>query len=521
MSPRITARAPLAVALLLLLLAAPATCLPLQNNKLESKEETFGDAADGATSPEKESESKKSNADGTTSFTFSVAEKKRERKKHNADGGIATNGENLPDEIKKGASQDVAGDSTIPEKKHKRKNKPGEEEEKKKKKLKSMSSEDDEKSEKKSKSKSFDDDDDTKKKSKRKRSGDDNEDANKKSKRKSFVDDDDNNKKKSKIKSFVDDDNDGKKKSKEKALKSSDDSDEEKKKSKGKRKFFNDDDDDQKSKGKSQAADETTPKKVGSKAKEDKPAVDDALSWKPAAAVAKPKEEEGKAVDDALPGKPAAAVAKPKEEEEEGKSVNDALPGKPAATVDKPKEEEGKADGQALAPKKSAVTMSLPDMITQPAMHPLSPLVKMMCAKTSHPELCESSITKLPEEPPTMDAAGVLHLAINALRAKVVDAINIATDRMGVPGTDPMSKDAMNDCLQMYDGMKTDLDSAEEALKKGDKDTAHTMLDSAFTDVDTCENGFQDREGLKPLMADQDKVLTELSSNTLAIANAI
>ncbi|KAL5204989.1 hypothetical protein ABZP36_009860 [Zizania latifolia] len=154
-------------------------------------------------------------------------------------------------------------------------------------------------------------------------------------------------------------------------------------------------------------------------------------------------------------------------------------------------------------------------------MRTLSPLVTAMCAKTDHKELCESSIAQLPEEPPAqLDGAGVLQLAMNALHAKVVDAINVATDRMGVPSTDPLSKDAMNDCLQMYDDMKQNLDSAEE-LKRGDKDTAHTMLDSACTDVDTCDNGFLDWEGLKTLMADHDKVLADLSSNTLAIANAI
>lgn len=313
-----------------------------------------------------------------------------------------------------------------------------------------------------------------KKKSKSKSSNDDDDDAEKKSKKKSKnSDDDEDDKKKSKKKpKNPDDDEDDKKKSKKKSSDEDNDGAKKKKKKKSKGKSSDEEDDEKpkkksKSKSKSSSSDEEDEKKSKSESQ---------------------------------------AAAKPKEEDEEGGSAS------ASASTSAPKNEHHSG------------TMSLPDpdMIAQPVMQALNPVVKALCGKTDHADLCESSIGQLPQQPPAqLDDIGVLRLSMNALRAKVQEAISVATNRMGAASGDEVSKDAMGDCLQMYDDMKSNLDSADAALKKGDKDTAHTMLDSARTDVDTCEDGFSEREGLKPIMGDLDKILAELSSNTIAIASAI
>ncbi|XP_052136704.1 uncharacterized protein LOC127755103 [Oryza glaberrima] len=328
---------------------------------------------------------------------------------------------------------------------------------------------------------------------------DDGEDESEKKKKKK-------KKKKSKSKSSDDDDDDAKKKSKKKS-KNSDDDEDDKKKSKKKPKNPDDDEDDKK-KSKKKSSDEDN---------------DGAKKKKKKKSKGKSSDEE----DDEKPKKKSKSKSKSSssDEEDEKKSKSESQ----AAAAAKPQEEDeegGSASASTSAPKNEhhSGTMSLPDpdMIAQPVMQALNPVVKALCGKTDHADLCESSIGQLPQQPPAqLDDIGVLRLSMNALRAKVQEAISVATNRMGAASGDEVSKDAMGDCLQMYDDMKSNLDSADAALKKGDKDTAHTMLDSARTDVDTCEDGFSEREGLKPIMGDLDKILAELSSNTIAIASAI
>nr|BBF89992.1 XNP-1-like [Oryza rufipogon] len=329
---------------------------------------------------------------------------------------------------------------------------------------------------------------------------DDGEDESEKKKKKK--------KKKSKSKSSDDDDDDAKKKSKKKP-KNSDDDEDDKKKSKKKPKNPDDDEDDKKKSKKKSSDEDNDGAKKKKKKKSKGKSSDEEDDEKPTKkSKSKSKSSSSDEEDEKKSKSESQAAAKPKEEDEEGGSASASA----SASTSAPKNEHHSG------------TMSLPDpdMIAQPVMQALNPVVKALCGKTDHADLCESSIGQLPQQPPAqLDDIGVLRLSMNALRAKVQEAISVATNRMGEASGDEVSKDAMGDCLQMYDDMKSNLDSADAALKKGDKDTAHTMLDSARTDVDTCEDGFSEREGLKPIMGDLDKILAELSSNTIAIASAI
>jgi pectinesterase inhibitor-like protein len=151
----------------------------------------------------------------------------------------------------------------------------------------------------------------------------------------------------------------------------------------------------------------------------------------------------------------------------------------------------------------------------------LSPVVKSLCAKTRFPYTCETSIAKLPETTVVparqKDGLGVLNLAVDAVRAKIREATNAAKELATDPSTDKISKSAISDCIQLYDDINTSYDTGLAALKRGDKSTATTAFDAARTYVDTCDNGFLDRPAIKPVIADQEKILAELSSNVLAI----
>jgi pectinesterase inhibitor-like protein len=179
-------------------------------------------------------------------------------------------------------------------------------------------------------------------------------------------------------------------------------------------------------------------------------------------------------------------------------------------------------DGYAVPFKKPKLDVqSFEEMVPRPVLDMLSPVVKSLCAKTRFHYTCEMSIAKLPETTVVparqKDGLGVLNLAIDAVRAKIMEATKVAKDMTADPRVDQITKSAIKDCITLYDDVKTSYDTGLAALKRGDKSTATTAFDSARTYVDTCDNGFLDRPALKPVIAGQEKILAELSSNVLAI----
>jgi len=171
-------------------------------------------------------------------------------------------------------------------------------------------------------------------------------------------------------------------------------------------------------------------------------------------------------------------------------------------------------------PKLSMETFS--GMLKQPIAKILSPVIKSVCAKAEFPEDCESSISGLPgaASAAATDSVGVLKLAMEAVRDKVVVAMNAATDRMHAQGIDAATKDALSSCTSSYSDIKSSLDTVDDALKRGDVDTAQTNLDAVETDLTTCDEGFQER-GTPSVMTDHDQELQKLASNLLSIGSAI
>ncbi|GJN34782.1 hypothetical protein PR202_gb23478 [Eleusine coracana subsp. coracana] len=153
-------------------------------------------------------------------------------------------------------------------------------------------------------------------------------------------------------------------------------------------------------------------------------------------------------------------------------------------------------------------------------------IVKSLCLKTDYPDLCVSSIAKQQQTTPPpaggkrLDGAGVLRLAMAAVRVKAGEAKKAALARAADPRTQPLARGPLDDCVESYGDIEYSLDHAEKAMAAGDRDSTGTMLDTVRTDVDTCDQGFEDREELKPLMAKEDAELAKLSSNCLAIASA-
>ncbi|KAL6623588.1 hypothetical protein ACP70R_033467 [Stipagrostis hirtigluma subsp. patula] len=159
-----------------------------------------------------------------------------------------------------------------------------------------------------------------------------------------------------------------------------------------------------------------------------------------------------------------------------------------------------------------------------PFVPPGGDIIKSMCLKTDYPDVCFSAIAKQPPPPlpggKRLDGAGVLRLAMAAVRAAAAEAKKAAAALVADPKTPALVRGALKDCVEEYDDIPYTLDQVEKAMAAGDKGKTGTYLDTARTDIDTCDQGFEDRPELTPLMAKQDAMLAKLTSNCLAIASA-
>ncbi|WVZ90759.1 hypothetical protein U9M48_037030 [Paspalum notatum var. saurae] len=201
----------------------------------------------------------------------------------------------------------------------------------------------------------------------------------------------------------------------------------------------------------------------------------------------------------------------------------------PAGAVCVPRKPDGHTKPGAPAakpapPKAKPKLTPAPPKPTVPPIVPGADIVRSLCMKTDYPDLCTSVLSKLPQPPlpggKRLDGAGVLRLAMAAVRAKAAEAKVAAAALANDPRTQQLARGPLHDCVESFDDIAYSLDQAEKSLAAGDRDTTGTMLDTVRTDVDTCDQGFEEREELKPLMATQDAELAKLASNCLAIATA-
>lgn len=197
----------------------------------------------------------------------------------------------------------------------------------------------------------------------------------------------------------------------------------------------------------------------------------------------------------------------------------------PAGAVCVPRGGHTKPGAPAKAkPKPKPTPAPAPPKPTPTPIAPGADIIRSLCLKTDYPDLCTSSIAKQPQPQlpggKRLDGAGVLRLAMSAVRAKAAEAKAAATALANDPKTQPLARNPLHDCVESFDDIAYSLDQAQKALAGGDRDTTGTMLDTVRTDVDTCDQGFEEREELTPVMAKHDAELAKLSSNCLAIATA-
>ncbi|KAL5206851.1 hypothetical protein ABZP36_035060 [Zizania latifolia] len=158
--------------------------------------------------------------------------------------------------------------------------------------------------------------------------------------------------------------------------------------------------------------------------------------------------------------------------------------------------------------------------VATPAPAPIAPggdIVKTLCAKTEYPVECEMSVVPKPGQ--KLDAAGVLRLAMDVVRAKAADAKKAAGALIADPKTARLALSPLHACVDLYDNSSDSLDQADKAMAVGDKDTTVVMLNSVHTYAHTCDYGFEDLH-VTPLLSKQDDELAKLAAICRDIAIA-
>jgi pectinesterase inhibitor-like protein len=200
----------------------------------------------------------------------------------------------------------------------------------------------------------------------------------------------------------------------------------------------------------------------------------------------------------------------------------------PAGAVCVPRNGKAAPGKPGMSPAPPKKLTPAPPTTPPPKAKPILPgpggdLVKALCAKTDYPVVCQMTVVPPPAAGAAakLDATAVLRLAMGAVRAKAAAAKKAAGALAADARTPALAKPVLRDCMDSYDDIAYSLDEADKAMAAGDKDTTGTMLDTARTDVDTCDQGFEERDGdIPPLMSKQDAELAKLASNCIAIADA-
>lgn len=90
-----------------------------------------------------------------------------------------------------------------------------------------------------------------------------------------------------------------------------------------------------------------------------------------------------------------------------------------------------------------------------------------------------------------------------------------------VKNGDVYVKTCLEDCLELYTDAARMLKMSRKYVSKGKFDDANIWVSSVVDSAETCDEGFQEKEGINNLMAKRDGDLFQLSVISLAIINKL
>ncbi|XP_031498327.1 probable pectinesterase/pectinesterase inhibitor 61 [Nymphaea colorata] len=162
---------------------------------------------------------------------------------------------------------------------------------------------------------------------------------------------------------------------------------------------------------------------------------------------------------------------------------------------------------------KAKQTVQPPASVAPPP--PVNAFVVALCKNSSYPDECVSAVRPYLPENGEVGAKEMLIMHVNASRSRLSQANAKADEVLRDTTISPEVRTCVETCKENYDDSSSNLDAALDAMAKSDGATLNVMLSAAMTDVETCDDGFDEFPGLISPLSRHDLELQHLMSNCL------
>ncbi|XP_010923103.1 uncharacterized protein [Elaeis guineensis] len=144
------------------------------------------------------------------------------------------------------------------------------------------------------------------------------------------------------------------------------------------------------------------------------------------------------------------------------------------------------------------------------------PAVSSVCRRAEFPRLCQSFVPDVR----TVTAESMIEATVWAAVSGAKAAKALADALMDSPTTGSEVKGGIDVCRQNFDMLVLDLQKGLENIKgAGSHDELMSNLSAALSDIDSCDESFNEAPGLKSPVSHLTSNLRKLALNSLSLAD--
>ncbi|CAK7352274.1 unnamed protein product [Dovyalis caffra] len=146
-------------------------------------------------------------------------------------------------------------------------------------------------------------------------------------------------------------------------------------------------------------------------------------------------------------------------------------------------------------------------------------LISTTCNHTLHFEMCVSALRSDPRSQKS-DLLGLANIALNISIAHGSETLAQVSDLKSYANNDTQLPVILSECIEEYTEATENLKEAIHALKVRSFDDMNTLVSTAMTDSDTCEQGFKEMNKAS-LLTDRNESFSKLCSIFLSITTLL
>jgi len=146
-------------------------------------------------------------------------------------------------------------------------------------------------------------------------------------------------------------------------------------------------------------------------------------------------------------------------------------------------------------------------------------LISATCNHTLYFEMCVSALRSDPRSQ-TSDLVGLANIALNISIAHGSETLAFLKVLKSNAGNDTQLSGILSECTEEYIEGTENLEEAIHALRIRSFDDMNTLVSTAMTDSDTCEQGFKEMNRSSPL-TDKNESFSKLCSIFLSITTLL